>query len=191
MSSTRFDLKSPLFSERLSIRKVEEADLDELFLVNGDERVTRFLPYPSWITQADGKAWFARMLGFMSEGNTLQFVIIERETGVVVGTCILFRYDEENRRAEIGYVMGHSHWRKGYSFEALTTLMEYAFSELKLRRIEAEVEPDNGASNSLLLKLGLTREGLLRERWNNNGHNYDTNVYGLLSHEWRAVDSNG
>ncbi|NKB38449.1 MAG: GNAT family N-acetyltransferase [Gammaproteobacteria bacterium] len=184
MPTNQFDLPTPLYSERLSIRKVEETDIEDLLLVNGDERVTRFLPYETWLNQADGKAWLERMLGFMSEGNTLQFVIIEVATERVIGTCMLFRYDEGSRRAEIGYVMGHAHWRKGYSLEALTALIKYAFSELKLRRIEAEVEPDNVASNNLLLKLGFTCEGLLRERWSD----YDTNIYGLLSHEWKPAD---
>jgi RimJ/RimL family protein N-acetyltransferase len=183
MSSVDFNLPSSLHSERLSIRKLEEADIDDLLLINGDERVTRFLPYATWRSEADGQAWYQRMLDFMHEGNTLQFVIVEKATKRVIGTCMLFRYDEASRRAEIGYVMGHSHWRKGYSFEALTALIEYAFSELKLRRIEAEVEPDNNASNALLLKLGFICEGLLRERWDHQ----NTNIYGLLSHEWKSA----
>ena len=181
------DAFRPFESPRLCIRKVDAADLEDLLIVNGDDRVTRFLPYASWRNLDDGKAWLERMNTFMAEGNTLQLVICEQESGQVIGTCILFRYDADSRRAELGYVMAHSHWRQGYTYEALHALLVYAFSDLKLRRIEAEVEPDNVASNKLLLKLGFTREGLLRQRWLGNGQHYDTNIYGLLSHEWPAA----
>ena len=185
------DAFRPVNSPRLRIRKVDAADLEDLLLVNGDDRVTRYLPYSSWRNLEDGQAWLQRMNNFMAEGNTLQLVICEAQSGRVIGTCIIFRYDGESRRAELGYVMAHSHWRSGYTYEALQALLMHAFSDLRLRRIEAEVEPDNVASNNLLLKLGFTREGLLRQRWHGNGQHYDTNIYGLLSHEWTFPESHG
>ena len=51
---------------------------------------------------------------------------------------------------------------------------------LGLRRIEAEIDPDNHASAKALEKLGFTREGLLRQRWEINGIVSDSALYGRL-----------
>ena len=178
------DQPPPIETERLKLRLVEENDIADLLEVNCDEQVTRFLPYETWRSIADGKVWFDRMCALTAGGDTLQFVIVELGSARVIGSCLLFRYNADNRRAEIGFVMGRAHWKKGFTHEALSALIACAFEAYKLRRLEAEVEPANIASNQLLLKLGFTREGLLRQRWYARGNSYDTNIYGLLREEW-------
>jgi RimJ/RimL family protein N-acetyltransferase len=68
--------------------------------------------------------------------------------------------------------------------EALTLLFAFAFGELRLRRLEADVDPRNAASIRSLERLGFRREGYLRERWCVNGEIQDALFYGLLRREW-------
>lgn len=70
--------------------------------------------------------------------------------------------------------------------EALTALFDFSFGGLNLHRIEADVDPRNGASLALLERLGFAREGYLRERWLIGGGIRDTVLLGLLHHEWKA-----
>src|SRR5687767_4883923 len=63
-------------------------------------------------------------------------------------------------------------------------VLSHAFGAWGIRRLEAEVNPGNEASNRLLQSLGFTHEGLLRKRWVAKGAAYDVNVYGLLAEEW-------
>ena len=70
--------------------------------------------------------------------------------------------------------------------EALLTFCTHAFQTLGLRRLEAEVNPSNVASNAILRRLGFTCEGTLRKRWVAKGVAYDTNLYGVLCEEWLA-----
>ncbi len=179
-------LKPPVVieSDRLLIRLVEETDLTHLLVINGDDEVTRYLPYATWQSPADGAAWFKRIEALHATGNGLQFVVLEKSAGNIVATCLLFRYDEQSARAELGYVLGREYWGRGVMHEALTSLITYAFDAYALRRLEAEVNPDNGSSNRLLQKLGFTQEGLLRKRWFGKGSAHDTNIYGLLRDEW-------
>jgi RimJ/RimL family protein N-acetyltransferase len=110
-------------------------------------------------------------------------VIVGKQTGSVIGRCSLFSFEEANAPAGIGYVMGRAHWEKGYMREALTALIDCAFLELNLRRLEATVEAPNTASSRLLQRLGFTRDGVLRERWLSHGEPVDAKVYGLLRPE--------
>jgi RimJ/RimL family protein N-acetyltransferase len=68
--------------------------------------------------------------------------------------------------------------------EALQAVCTHMFSVLGLRRIEAEVNPANVASCQLLLRVGFTLEGTLRQRWVAKGVAYDSHVFGCLAQEW-------
>jgi [ribosomal protein S5]-alanine N-acetyltransferase len=175
-------------SARLIVRPVEQNDLPGLLPINGDDQVTRFLPYASWRSLADGRAWLERMKALGAMGASIQFVVVDRASGVPIGTCLLFRYEQASERAEIGYLLGREHWGRGLMREALTALITHAFSKWSLRRLEAEVDPLNGASARLLETLGFAREGLLRQRWNDKGNIHDSNIYGLLRDDWSAVN---
>ena len=179
--------KTPIAIEstRLIVRPVAAADLPALLAVNGDDEVTRFLPYASWRSLADAQLWFERMSILGARGESCQYVIVERSSGLAIGTCLLFRYEEGSGRAEVGYVLGRQYWRQGLMSEALAALVGSAFQTLQLRRLEAEVDPLNQGSRRLLEKAGFTPEGLLRKRWVDKGVAHDTIIYGLLRDEWR------
>jgi [ribosomal protein S5]-alanine N-acetyltransferase len=179
-------LAAPEFVQtpRLYIRRVHELDLSALFLVNGNDEVTRFLPYATWVTPRDAMAWLARMRGQEAAGTALQLVVIEGATHVPVGSIVLHRHDEPSLRAEIGYVLGRPWWGRGYMREALAAVCDTAFTTMGLRRLEAEVDPGNTPSIRLLQTLGFAHEGVLRQRWTAKGRTHDVNVYGLLSDEW-------
>lgn len=173
-------------TERLLIRPVTAADLDDLLLVNGDEVVTYFLPYDTWQSHADGVAWLARVEARTAGGVGQQLVIERTADQRVIGAILLFRYEEASARLEVGYVLGRQAWHQGYATEALRGVLGSAFTVWGMRRIEAEVNPDNHASAALLLRLGFVQEGRLRQRWVAKGRTYDTNIYGCLATEWRS-----
>ena len=173
-------------SARLTQRLVEERDLPDLFTIHSVDEVNRFLPYTAWKEMADAQAWYGRAVGRHEEGSAMQFVIVENSSDRVVGTSLLFRFDRDNQRCELGYALGQDRWGRGYMREAISTLLDHAFGPLELRRIEAEVDPRNRSSHGLLLRLGFTHEGLMRQRYLTKGEVKDVNAYGLLRHEWAA-----
>jgi RimJ/RimL family protein N-acetyltransferase len=66
----------------------------------------------------------------------------------------------------------------------LSALLDYAFTELDLNRVEADSDPRNERSARLLDRLGFTKEGLFRERCIVDGEVSDSAMYGLLRREW-------
>ncbi len=166
---------------RLTLLPVGPQHLDDLFAVNGDEQVTRFVPYPTWTTPQDGQDWLTRMSALAQAGNTHQLVLRHNGDGKVVGTLLLFKFDEASRRIELGYVLGRAYWGQGLMREAVAAACDHAFEALGVRRIEAEVNPTNTASCRLLADVGFVHEGRMRQRWTAKGVTYDTNLYGLLA----------
>ena len=185
---------APLFPEhvsietdRLTIRLVLASDLPALYAINGDDAVTRYLPYETWRDSAAGETWFQRASSMHAAGEAGQFVIVLREAGAIVGTCLLFRIDRANARAEIGYVLARKYWGAGYMIEAMRAFVAFAFDHLALRRLEATVDPRNVASARVVERLGFVKEGLLRERSVMKGEITDSSLYGLLRGEWLAA----
>ena len=173
-----------LSTERLTLREARFEDLADLMEVNGDPEVTQFLPYATWQSETDAAAWLERMDMLVAGGSARQLVIARKVDSRVIGTALLFKYDEGSSRLELGYALGRAYWRQGYALEALRGLLSHAFKAMGIRRVEAEVNPSNVASNALLQSLGFTREGFLRERWIVKGKTQGVNVYGLLVSEW-------
>jgi RimJ/RimL family protein N-acetyltransferase len=71
--------------------------------------------------------------------------------------------------------------------EALSALLDYAFTELNLNRVEADTDPRNERSTRVLDRLEFSKEGLFRERCIVDGEISDSAMYGLLRREWNAV----
>ena len=170
---------------RLHLRPVAAADLPALMHINGDDQVTQFLPYASWTKLEDAQAWLQRMDTLAQSGESRQLVIVRNEDSTILGTVLLFRYEEGSARSEIGYVLGREHWRHGYAREALVAVLAHAFGDMAIRRIEAQVNTANTASNALLLAIGFKHEGLLRQRWVDKGAGRDVHFYGCLAGEWK------
>ena len=151
-------LALPIETPRLRVRALHSRDLAPLMAVNGDQEVTKHLPYKAWQSLSDAQAWHDRMRGIESGGAALQMVVAYRTDDVAIGTCLLFRHDAEKACIELGFVLGRAHWRTGVMGEAMGALVERAFDELRLERMIAVIERPNVASAALVRRLGFSFE---------------------------------
>ena len=173
-------LTTVLETPRLYIRSIQEHDLKDLYRVFSDDDVTYFLPYLTWQDALAARSWYARVLEGAAAGNSMQLVMEDKASGEIIGTMILFRFDIECARAELGYALAQQYWGGGYMREALQALLPHAFTELGFHRIEAEVDVRNQPSAKLLRHLGFQEEGLMRQRWKMKGEYKDTWFFSLL-----------
>ncbi len=169
---------------RVRLRWLAESDVDALFEVFSDQRSMRFWSTPALTEPAQAKAYLQRIHDGFRAKSLFQWGIERKQDARIIGTCTLFHLDASNARAEIGYYLGSAWWGQGLMHEALTALIGYAFGTLKLRRIEADVDPRNASSLKSVGRLGFRQEGLLRERWNVDGEIQDTVYFGLLAREF-------
>lgn len=171
---------------RLVLRQLAGSDADALFQIFGDPDVMRYWSSPPLQSLEDAR----KLLENIDQGRTsstlFQWGIELIETGRVIGTATLYGWDRAHARASIGYALRQDHWRRGFVTEAIRGLIRFAFDELQLHRLEADVDPNNEASVRSLERLGFLREGHQRERYWMLGAWQDSWMYGLLRHEWRA-----
>lgn len=173
-----------LKTERLLLRPLRESDADALMGIFSDPRVMRYWSTTPWDSIEQAHAMIARELKSMAAGEQLTLALERTEDAALIGTCTLFAISAQCRRAEVGYIMASHAWGKAYMDEALRALLNYGFTELRLNRVEADIDPRNEASQKTLERLGFAREGYLRERWIVGEEISDTALYGLLQRDW-------
>lgn len=173
-------------TERLTLKPLAVNDSQSLMEIFSDPEVMRYWNAPPWFTLQDALDFINESVASMHRQESLVLGIYLKSAGELVGKCMLFSYDEESKRAEIGFGLGRVCWGKGYIVEAGEALIQYGFSALGLRRIEAEIDPNNHSSAKALEKLGFSKEGLLRERWEINGIVSDSAMYGRLVSDRRT-----
>jgi [ribosomal protein S5]-alanine N-acetyltransferase len=175
-----------LRTDRLILRPLVPSDAVALFGVFSDPRVMRYWSCPAWTALAQAEEEIARDRLALASGEYLSLGIALAGTTEVIGTCSLFDFMPQCRRAELGYGLSAAFWGQGLMHEALAALLAFAFDDLDLHRLEADVDPRNLASTRCLERLGFVREGHLRERWIVAGEVSDTALYGLLRSDWQA-----
>jgi ribosomal-protein-alanine N-acetyltransferase len=175
-----------LTGARVELRWLVPSDASALYAVFSDKDVMRYGSRPPFEDESEARELVAAIERAFAEQSLFQWGVARRDDHRVIGTCTLSHVDAPNLRAELGYALGRDHWGKGLMGEALALLLAFAFRELGLRRLEADVDPRNAASIRSLERLGFRREGYLRERWFVAGEVQDALLYGLLRREWEA-----
>ena len=166
-------------SARLTMRPQRLDDAEALFEAYGD---TELMRYWSSGPHADLAETLAYMAPRVDRSDWRSWSITERESHRVIGTV-----SAGQRRAgvvEIGYLLVRSAWGRGYAREAVSRLIDLLVRDEGNRRVFADTDPDNAASNTLLETLGFRREGYLRAEWETHIGVRDTILWGLLAKEW-------
>jgi ribosomal-protein-alanine N-acetyltransferase len=94
-------------------------------------------------------------------GTVFSWLITMSEGGYAAG-MIDFRLTAS--RAEVGYVLAQRYWGRGFMTEAAGAVVEWVIAQPEIHRVWATVDLDNVASQRVLEKVGMVREGVLR-RW--------------------------
>ena len=176
--------RTTLQTARLTIRWLRADDVDALFNIFSDKQAMRYWSSLPLQTVQDAHLLLKGAEDGYINKSGIRFGIESKETGQLLGTCSLFRFHHTSRRAELGYILGRPFWGNGFMHEALVAVVDYAFNQLDLHRLEADIDPRNNASRQSLRRLGFLKEGVLRERWIVNGEVSDSELYGLLRREW-------
>jgi ribosomal-protein-alanine N-acetyltransferase len=172
---------------RLILRQIVPSDAEALFATFSDPAVMEFYGDPPHRSIEDARELIRRQEHWYAQREGIRWGVSLTGAGdTVIGSCGFFLFDEEFRRAEMGYELAQAHWRQGIMREALSALITYAFADTDLHRIEAVVNGANEPSKALLLALGFTLEGALRQRVYLASRYWDDLYFGLLKDEWRV-----
>ncbi len=171
-------------SKRLILRPFMMSDAKAVQTLAGHPLIfatTASIPHPYLDGMAE--AWIGTHEGIYLKGQAVQFAVVLKDSGELMGNVSLFDISREHSRAEVGYWIAVDKWGNGFGTEVARASMKYGFETLKLNKITARYVSTNEASGKIMERLGMKREGYFRQHARKNGALVDVVHYGLLASE--------
>jgi ribosomal-protein-alanine N-acetyltransferase len=143
-------------SSRVILRRLTAEDRDEFTEL---VKISAELLHP-WVYLPSIPAKFDEYLERFDGSTAVCMLICVRESGSIAGTVTISDIIRgPYQRATVGYNAFSPTVGKGYMTEGLNLIFRYAFYDLRLHRLEADIQPGNGPSLSFAHKIGFAREG--------------------------------
>ena len=168
------------------LRMIEPSHAEELnSLVNDNFEHIR--EWSAWLKVRDRPVdetagWICQNLGRFTSGEGYDIGIWHK--GRMAGQIGYNYFDRENRKTEIGYWLGEPFQGKGLITRSCSALVQIAFKELNVHRVEIRCGSENQKSRKIPERLGFRQEGTAREAEWLHDHFIDLVVYAMLAHEW-------
>ncbi|GIX59552.1 GNAT family N-acetyltransferase [Bacillus thuringiensis serovar zhaodongensis] len=123
------------------------------------------------------------------EGTDLPFVVVDQKTNEIVGSTRLYSISNDDKTVELGQTWYHpSVHRTSINTECKYMLLQYAFEELQMLRVQIKTDLRNEKAQRAIERLGAVKEGVLRnERQLPDGYVRDAIVYSIIASEWPVI----
>lgn len=173
-----------LETERLLLRKTIKEDIDELFYIELNPNLRRYLGIHKVGTSLnDNRNYFD-----FSKYDNLDFYrwsIVEKNTNKLLGCIYLNVHDEKARIYGIDYFLREDSWNKGYATEASKCILNFAFEKLNVNRIESSGAKSNPGTLKVMEHIGLKYEGVRKDGiFYYYGGIQDLVLYGITKEEY-------
>lgn len=171
-----------LKGQNIYLRALEPEDLEFVYAIENDESIWEIshtqTPYSRFLI----RQYLENAHQDIYEAKQLRLAICLTNSSEAIGLIDLFDFDPQHSRAGIGILIQNSSERnKGIGSEALQLLIEYAFSQLQLHQLYANIGTDNEASLQLFTKFGFQKIGI-KKQWNKVNNVYkDEALFQLIN----------
>lgn len=175
-----------LETERLRLRGFNLADKYDIRKLAGEKEIaatTLSIPHP--YTLEDAENWLQTKVDNFENDKEIAWAICKKETNGLIG-AIGMRLEADNDSAELGFWIGKPFWGNGFVTEAGNRVLDYAFQEMELNRVEANHMVGNDASGRVLEKLGMQYEGLHRQLIKKWGEFKDVKRFAILKSDLQS-----
>lgn len=171
-----------LKGENIYLRALEPEDLEFVFAIENDETIWEIsntqTPYSRFLI----KQYLENAHQDIYEAKQLRLAICKVETKKAIGLIDLFDFDPKNHRAGIGIVIQHEIDRgKGVGKEALGLLVDYAFNQLNLHQLYANIGVNNDISLKLFTTFGFQKIGIKKDWVYLRGNYYDEAILQMIN----------
>ncbi len=175
--------------DEITLREFADGDAVDVFAA---VRATyeHLMPFMAWMkpnySMVDAREFVAQAIVDAKRKKSLGLGIFRGEK--FIGSIGFAEFDRAAGTTEIGYWIDSCEEGKGIVSRACKLLIDYAFNELKLNRIQIRCSSENLRSAAIPEKFGFVKEGVLRQSQFRNGRLHNFVVFGLLAAEWKKSE---
>nr|WP_206441971.1 GNAT family protein [Streptomyces boncukensis] len=152
----------------------------------GRDFIGRFNGLPDIVTDLESSRAYLQTYADRTAADTGRICAI-RADGVLVGAVILRTLDVAQGNAEAGCWLEPAAVGRGLVTRAVRVLLDWAFEARGVHRVEWVVSAGNEPSVAVARRLGMARDGVLRQSYAYRGERHDEEVWSVLAPEWRAA----
>jgi RimJ/RimL family protein N-acetyltransferase len=166
----------------VAIRPLRDEDVPGLYeaVRESMEDLSRWMPWcNSEYDISDARDWVAKQITAFEAGEEFHFAIVS-EDHQMAGVCGLNGISRENQLANLGYWVRTSRKQRGIATQATRLLVDWAFQNTELNRLEILVAVQNHPSLRVAAKAGAVWEGVLRGRLKNRGEMHDAVLFSIV-----------
>lgn len=174
-----------LKTSRLSLRKITDDDVMEIWQLRSNEVVMKYIDRPPAKTKPEALQHIQTIGTALEKNEGISWGITLKNDNKLIGAIGFWRMQKENYRAEIGYMLHPGFHRQGLMQEAMEVVLDYGFNTMHLHSVEANINPLNIASEKILVKNKFQLEAKFRENYFYNGVFLDSHIYSLLVSDWK------
>ncbi|BCL39803.1 N-acetyltransferase (plasmid) [Nostoc sp. MS1] len=175
----------PVITKQLIIRRMAQTDLLDFLAYQTHPEVLRYMPVQP-LTQEKAIDFLDRqaVVEIGDEGGYIVFAVHHIADTKIIGEVGINLLPKAQSKGEIGWSLHPNYQGRGYATQAAQILLSYSFTHLKLHRITSICDTRNTASYMLMERLGMRREGHLKQSQLIKSVWQDEYIYALLCEEW-------
>lgn len=152
-----------LHTDRLMLREMRRSDARDMYEYSANPKTSAYLLWSVHEDEEYTEEFIDYVISKYRSGEYTDWALVFKENGKMIGTAGFTKIDEENRVAEIGYVLNPDYWGMGLATEAASAVVKFAFETMNMHRVEARFMFGNDASLAVMRKLGMKFEGYQRD----------------------------
>ena len=180
-----------LSSDKVKLEPLSMDHLPSFYQAAKDPQLWTWVKYHHCCDLSTTKAWLQLALDKVETGQHVAFVIIDLDSGQLVGSTRYCSIDLENSGIEIGFTFIDPAFQRSYiNTHAKYLLLKHAFEQLGAIRVQFRAHQQNHQSRQAILRLGASFEGVIRhQRILVNGDIRDTAQFSMIDREWPLIKS--
>jgi ribosomal-protein-alanine N-acetyltransferase len=167
----------------VTLREPLLSDADSLWALLATDAVARFMTKPP-----DSTGGFAQFIAWAQSarlaGRSACFVIVPDGRSDAVGLIQVRQLEPGFGMAEWGFALGQPYWGTGLFLKSARAVVDFAFREIGIHRLEARAAVENGRGNGVLRRLGAVPEGVLRQSLISDNRRANQLLWALLADDW-------
>lgn len=160
-----------LETERLILRRIDENDLDVMYELITDERLSKFLIFPN-NTKEDELEYIKKLILNYDTDIHEQWMIVRKEDNVPVGHIGVNNVYKKHNYCNVGYTIRFDYWGNGYAAEALKVVTDHLLNDIGHRLVECSCNEKNTQSSRVMIKAGFVKDGYIANRRQNKDGTY-------------------
>ena len=171
-----FEMQSKMLSpkietERLILRRYKESDIDSMYDIITDERVSKYIKFPA-LTKEEELEWIRQCIKDADESKYEKWVLERKSDGIGVGNIDVNTVMKKHNYCNVGYAIRYDYWGNGYAAEALETVSDYLLNDRGYYLVECSCNELNTQSSKVMIKAGFKKDGYVANRRLNRDGTY-------------------